>query len=193
MNNENLTAGEAVAQEPEPDIKKAQNGGWKEFLCGVAKDLIPTAIIVLLLFKVIFNITIVSGNSMVPTLHDGDILLLSHAFYEPDYGDIIVFQQPDEGVNYVKRVIGMPGDIIEISRTESVVYRNGEALEEDYISDKFFGPVEMDGPVTVEEGHYFVLGDNRFDSRDSRFNSVGQVSEDQIVGGYLFRVFQAKH
>ena len=87
----------------------------------------------------------------------------------------------------MKRIIGMPGDTIEVKN--SVVYRNGEPLEEDYIAQGYFGCGEMTGPVTIEEGHVFVMGDNRPDSYDSRFAGVGQVSADDIIGGVVCRLF----
>ena len=149
-------------------------------------DIIIALVLSVLLFKIIFNVSIVSGTSMNPTLHDGNLLLLNHLFYEPEYNDIVVFENEERGL-LVKRIIGMPGDTIEIHN--SVVYRNGVPLEEGYIQNGYFGPGDMTGPVTVEDGHIFVMGDNRPDSYDSRYNGVGQVSEDLILGGAILRVY----
>ena len=149
-------------------------------------DIIIALVLSVLLFKIIFNVSIVSGTSMNPTLHDGNLLLLNHLFYEAEYNDIVVFENEERGL-LVKRIIGMPGDTIEIHN--SVVYRNGVPIEEDYIHDGYFGPGDMTGPVTVEDGHIFVMGDNRPDSYDSRYNGVGQVSEDLILGGAILRVY----
>lgn len=149
-------------------------------------DIIIALVLSVLLFKIIFNVSIVSGTSMNPTLHDGNLLLLNHLFYEPEYNDIVVFENEERGL-LVKRIIGMPGDTIEIHN--SVVYRNGVPIEEDYIHNGYFGPGDMTGPVTVEDGHIFVMGDNRPDSYDSRYNGVGQVSEDLILGGAILRVY----
>lgn len=149
-------------------------------------DIIIALVLSVLLFKIIFNVSIVSGTSMNPTLHDGNLLLLNHLFYEPEYNDIVVFENEERGL-LVKRIIGMPGDTIEIH--DSVVYRNGVPIEEDYIHNGYFGPGDMTGPVTVEDGHIFVMGDNRPDSYDSRYNGVGQVSEDLILGGAILRVY----
>ena len=149
-------------------------------------DIIIAFVLSVLLFKIIFNVSIVSGTSMNPTLHDGNLLLLNHLFYEPEYNDIVVFENEERGL-LVKRMIGMAGDTIEIHN--SVVYRNGVPLEEDYIHNGYFGPGDMTGPVTVEDGHIFVMGDNRPDSYDSRYNGVGQVSEDLILGGAILRVY----
>ena len=152
---------------------------------GYILAVVLAAAIAAILFKVIFNLGIVNGSSMSPTLNDGDVLLLDRLLYEPEYNDIVVFKNEERGT-LVKRIIGMPGDTIEVKN--SVVYRNGEPLEEDYIAQGYFGCGEMTGPVTIEEGHVFVMGDNRPDSYDSRFTGVGQVSEDDIVGGAVFRV-----
>ena len=149
-------------------------------------DIIIALVLSVLLFKIIFNVSIVSGTSMNPTLHDGNLLLLNHLFYEPEYNDIVVFENEERGL-LVKRIIGMPGDTMESHNTG--VYRNGVPLEEDYMQNGYCGPGDMTGPVTVEDGHIFVMGDNRPDSYDSRYNGVGQVSEDLILGGAILRVY----
>lgn len=182
---------EAVETAEAVDEKNIQAEDWSprhnwEIIKGTLKDVLLAAVIAVILFKVIFNIVMVNGNSMHPTLENGNVLLINHLCYKPDYEDIVVFKNDARGV-LIKRVIGLPGDTIEIK--DSVVYRNGEALEEDYIVNEFFGDGEMDGPVTVQDDHVFVLGDNRPDSYDSRFNGVGQVSEDLILGGVIFRIF----
>lgn len=153
---------------------------------GYILAVVLAAAIAAILFKVIFNLGIVNGSSMSPTLNDGDVLLLDRLLYEPEYNDIVVFKNEERGT-LVKRIIGMPGDTIEVKN--SVVYRNGEPLEEDYIAQGYFGCGEMTGPVTIEEGHVFVMGDNRPDSYDSRFAGVGQVSADDIIGGVVCRLF----
>lgn len=151
----------------------------------VLKRAVIAEVIAVLLFQVMFRVMIVQGTSMKPTLWEGDRLFLNYLCYEPAYGDLVSFKNEERGY-LVKRVIGMPGDTIEVR--DSVVYRNGEPLEEDYIAQGYFGCGDMTGPVTVEEGHVFVMGDNRPDSYDSRSTGVGQVSEDDIVGGAVFRV-----
>lgn len=187
---------EKVYQKTEPEMEEQKNEAvreedwspahiFKKIVCILLKDCIIALVLSVVLFKIIFNVTMVHSTSMNPTLYEGDTLLLDHLFYEPEYHDIVVFKNEEKGI-LVKRIIGMPGDTIEIR--DSVVYRNGEPLEEDYIYDGSFGPGDMTGPVTVEEGHVFVMGDNRPDSYDSRYNGIGQVSEDLILGGVLFRV-----
>jgi signal peptidase I len=143
----------------------------------------------------------IPSGSMLETLQIGDHLLVSRFAYDlkvpftdisilstgdPQHGDVIVFEYPeDPSKDFIKRVIGVPGDTIEIKN--KIVYRNGEALIEPYVrhSDPRILPSRRDfvATFTVPEGKYFVLGDNRDDSRDSRF--WGFVGRDAIVGKAL--------
>ena len=118
---------------------------------------------------------------MENTIMTGDRVLglrFSYWFSEPKQGDIVIFKYPDdENQNYIKRVIGLPGDTIEI--VEGLVYVNGELLEEPYLWEE---PRGSFGPYVVPEGHYFMLGDNRNNSRDSRYWNNKYVSDEQILG-----------
>lgn len=128
--------------------------------------------------------SIVNGNSMFPTLHDGDRLLVNKfqfLWQAPSTGDVITFQDPMQPNHYlVKRVVGVPGDVIEIR--SGVVKRNGKKLKENYIDTQI-----QDGnygPVHVKEKTVFVMGDNRhrYASRDSRYQSIGLVPFRLIDG-----------
>ena len=135
--------------------------------------------------------TEVVGSSMYPTLHDGDNLLvdkISYRFTDIERFDIIVFEyQHEENVYYIKRIIGLPGETVQI--TDGNIYINGELLEEDY----GYEVMESDGlaaePVTLGENEYFVLGDNRNDSTDSRDPRVGNITRDIIVGKAFVRIY----
>ena len=128
--------------------------------------------------------TIVVGESMENTYHDGDYLLidkLSYRLHEPEYGDIIIF---DTGDRYlIKRVIGKPGDTISIEN--GAVSRNGSKLSEPYTKTA----TEPEMEVKVEEDSYFCMGDNRGDSLDSRFEEIGQIDRDEIVGRVMVKLF----
>lgn len=133
--------------------------------------------------------TIVEGHSMENSLHDEDCLIidkLTYRFVDPKRFDIIVFPFNDT-TYYIKRIIGLPGETIKIS--EGNIYINGELLEEDY------GVEAMeDGGIASKELHlgedeYFVLGDNRNHSKDSRSVEVGFIHRNKIVGKALFRVY----
>lgn len=145
------------------------------------------AIAVVLAFIIkffLFDFVLVQGSSMFPTLETGDRLILNKIEYSvgsPDYGDIVVLNY-SKNVEYVKRVIAKGGDTISIK--DQVVYLNGEALDEPYVNTD---PYEDFEEVTVPEGKYFVMGDNRANSSDSRYQSLGFVDEDAIIGHVIFR------
>ena len=139
----------------------------------------------------------VAGPSMNDTFHDGDHVILLTALYKLHYGDIIVFEKIEQDKNVIKRVIGLPGDYIRFDQTEKKWYRNGEALDEPYVScdytiTYFSGTssalksaiCSQDG-YYIEEDHVFVLGDNRINSNDSHI--YGSINMSQIKGKYLFK------
>ncbi len=161
-------------------------------------------VIIILTFFVRMND--VSGISMQPTLYDGERLLVWQFGYTPQYGDIVIIQAEnlpngetgEMGEGIVKRVIGVGGDVIDIDRETGVVYRNGEALQEDYIAETIRESRRgnADYPLTVEENTVFVLGDNRNNSTDSRWVKdmfteyyVGCVDLKYVVGKAFFRVY----
>ena len=136
--------------------------------------------------------TEVSGQSMMNTLMDGDQLLIdkiSYNFNDPQRFDIIVFPYEEDKL-YIKRIIGMPGETVQIDE-DGVIYINGEKLEESYgnavILESRIGLASE--PVLLGEDEYFVLGDNRNDSRDSRMEDVGNVRREEIVGKAWIRIY----
>ncbi|WP_276772692.1 signal peptidase I [Ruminococcus champanellensis] len=127
----------------------------------------------------------VSGNSMEPTLSDGDVLvLLKSKHYERSQLCCISWQNK----MLLKRIIGLPGDVVSID-TEGNVTVNGVLLDEPYVSDKTLGECDVTFPCQVPEGKVFVLGDHRSTSIDSRSSEIGCVDQDQIVGFVLFQVW----
>lgn len=136
--------------------------------------------------------TVVDGTSMESTLYDGDVLAvdkISYKFNEPKMYDIIVFPY-DENTYYIKRIIGLPGQTIEI--------RDGEIFIDDALFDEgdfvetMEAPDNYYGPVTLGADEYFVLGDNRNHSVDSRYEQVGLVKRDEIVGRAFLRMYPFK-
>ncbi len=152
-----------------------------------SKEIIIALVLVWLILTFVAQNSTVYGSSMAPTLENGEMLLMNkfiYRFTEPQRGDIIVFtyEDPIQGEEYlIKRVIGLPGDTIEIM--DGMVYINGTAYDESKyleMSTDIKGDVEY--PFLVPENSYFVLGDNRANSKDSRFSEVGAVPKEQIVG-----------
>ena len=147
----------------------------------------------LLLIKYVGQRTEVIGSSMAPTLTDGDNLVvdkLTYKFREPRRGDIIVFPYRDRSnVFYIKRIIALPGETIYINE-KSDVYINGELYQEDYLMEAYMEDPGVAGvPFTLKEGEYFVMGDNRNNSTDSRKLSIGTVKREEITGRAFMRIW----
>ena len=141
----------------------------------MAKELLVAFAIAFILFRILFGISIVSGPSMRETLHSGDIVFFRRIGYSPGYGDIVLANSDGLNEVIIKRVIGLPGDVIEIDEETASVYRNGELLKEEYLGSPTVSCADMDGSVTVDDNCVFVMGDNREHSCDSRNNIVGQI------------------
>ncbi|MCC8182752.1 MAG: signal peptidase I [Clostridiales bacterium] len=127
----------------------------------------------------------VSGSSMEPTLSDEDIIVLVKTG-DFETGDLVGFYYQNKLL--LKRVIAGPGDTVDIDE-EGNVYVNGELLDEPYVTEKALGESDRDYPVQVPEGRYFVMGDNRSTSIDSRSSVIGYIEEDQIVGKVILRIW----
>ena len=138
--------------------------------------------------------TVVSGSSMYPTLENGDQLLvdkISYRFRKPERFDVVVFRYLyKENTYYIKRIIGLPGETVQI--VDDVIYINGEPLEEDYGYQPILDPKRAAEPILLGEDEYFVLGDNRNDSSDSRDPAVANVSRSQIIGRAFVRIWPLK-
>ena len=137
----------------------------------------------------------VDGASMNPTLEDGDNLWvdkLSYTFGKPDRFDVIIFNY-DENTTYVKRIIGLPGETVRIDQ-KGQIFINEQLLVENYgleaIHANNLGRANQ--PVLLGEDEYFVLGDNRNNSSDSRWPDVGNVQKEDIVGKVVLRIYPFK-
>lgn len=157
--------------------------------------LIGSVLTVVLLFTFVIRLIGVDGHSMVPTLQDGDRLLVLTSLLSSDYqaGDIVVLRKPSFlEVPIVKRVIATEGQTVDIDFTKGNVYVDGVLLEEDYINDRTYSEEGTVFPLTVPEGSVFVLGDNRNASSDSRHINLGTVDTRYIIGKAVFLAFPGK-
>ena len=148
--------------------------------------LISAALVLVLIFSFFFRIIQVDGSSMVPTLVNGDKLIVWGAGYTPQRGDVgIVVSYTSYGKPLVKRVIAKGGDTVSIDYATGTVAVNGEVLQEDYIAEPTYLGYDVQFPNTVPEGTEFVMGDNRNQSLDSRSTYVGCIDERDILGRVL--------
>lgn len=172
-------------EDPEKAKKKKRNAIIREVLSYLFYLALAFALAILWKNFVMTKVEVVSG-SMEDTLQIDDRLVASklpYIFGSPERGDIVVFHFPDdESQIFIKRVIGLPGETVEM--INGYVYIDGVLLEEDYIKGERDGNA---GPFLVPEGHYFMLGDNRLSSLDSRAWEHKYVSKSQIIGKALFR------
>jgi len=166
-----------------PVGKTKQKNDWLEWI----KAILIAVLIAFFLKAFIFTTSIVEGESMEPTLEDGERVIFNKLVYilgEPERGDIIFINRPTK--NYVKRIIGLPGETIEIRHSELFV--DGEKVEQPFLNqeEKYLtGNIE---PITIPEDSYYVMGDNRAISKDSR-NGLGLVEEDDIIGRSEFVIY----
>ncbi|WP_241243130.1 signal peptidase I [Paenibacillus whitsoniae] len=161
-----------------------------------AKEWVPSIAFAILLALVINTyvaqaMTVPTG-SMLPTIQLKDEIIVEKMkpLTDFEFGDIVVFWPPLEGNKdrYVKRLIGLPGDTIEIRN--GTLYRNGQAVDEPYVKDKM---TYTFGPIAVPAGNYFFLGDNRNDSYDAHLWPTPFVPEKDIIGKAVFRLFPLNH
>jgi signal peptidase I len=161
---------------------------YNKALGGTVYVLTIVAAVAVLIATLILPVLQIEGTSMEPTLTNGDIVLLTKTT-RFDRGELCGFSWNNKLL--IKRVIGVPGDWIEID-TDGSVYRNGELLDEPYAQQLSIGECDLEFPFQVPAEQYFVLGDMRESSIDSRNTLIGCVSKDQIVGKVFFRIWPFK-
>ena len=149
--------------------------------------IVYSVLVVVLLLSFCFRLIGVDGTSMVPTLQDGDRVLLQSIFYKPQAGDIVVFTKLQSPL--VKRIIATEGQIVDIDFAQGIVYVDNVPLDEPYINELTTTSGDVSFPVEVPQGCVFVLGDNRNHSSDSRDVSIGMIDLRQVMGRAVFRFF----
>ncbi|NLP35139.1 MAG: signal peptidase I [Clostridiales bacterium] len=187
-----------LLEEQEPDIvaeSQTPQNEQKINIKGLLFDFLFYALLIFVCIYILPNYviqrTIVDGSSMEDTLRDGENLYvekISYRFDLLDRFDIIVFYPfgRDNEEYYVKRIIGLPGETIQIIGGE--IYINGEVLEENYGKEPIADPGRAATPITLGDDEYFVMGDNRTISKDSRDIYVGNVEKENIGGKVIFRI-----
>jgi len=186
MNQDHLVDGITSDSSTSPNKPTGQNKpGWKAELWDWIKTIVVVFVIMMLLNVFVFNLSMVKGQSMQPTLVEQERLFVNKIIYDfstPKKGEVVVLHDPSQDDSkkdfLVKRVIGVPGDVVEVK--EHKLYLNGQLQQEDYI-DVDIQDEDFDG-IKLAEDQYFVMGDNRHlgESKDSRY--FGTVTSDLIVG-----------
>ena len=161
---------------------------YNKALSGTIYVLTIVAAVAVLIATVVLPVLQIEGTSMEPTLVNGDVVLLTKTT-SFDRGELCGFSWNNKLL--IKRVIGIPGDWIEID-TDGTVYLNGEKLDEPYAEQLSVGECDLEFPFQVPQEQYFVLGDMRESSIDSRNTLIGCVAKDQIVGKVFFRIWPFK-
>ncbi len=156
------------------------------------QTLVYAVVAIVLVFTFVGRLTRVEGNSMLNTLHNGDMLLLQSIGYEPKVGDVVVLNKTTDetrallgGDAIVKRVVAVGGQTVRIDYNTSTLYVDEQAVDEPYVREFMhlrFGPYSGQTPFVVPEDSVFVLGDNRNESTDSRQEMLGPVHKDYILG-----------
>lgn len=193
-----------VSIKDDPDIevyqmkRESRQGLWSESIY-LLRDIVLIIAVFVLLGVFVAQPVVVEGTSMVPQLHDGERLLVNKLVYYKfksvswghlERGDIVVFWYPqDPDKSYVKRIIGLPGETVEVRN--GLVFIDGTRLEENYLSLENNKALPSFPPRKVDDHYYYVMGDNRDNSSDSRY--WGLVPEKYIYGKAFFRYWQITH
>ena len=186
MEGQNSGENRNISEAPviEPVMESAENVSARKYLFGEVLESVAIAVVLAVIIRVfLFQPFFIPSESMAPTLTEGDRIIVSKIHYRlgsPKRGEIVVFKYPvNPEKDFIKRVIGLPGETLEIR--ESKLYINGEFVEQPFLPPGLsYGSY---GPVTIPQGQYFMMGDNRNNSEDSRF--WGMLPKENVIGKTL--------
>ncbi len=150
-------------------------------------SLVATAVVIFVLFRLVLAIAVVEGSSMTPALQDGDVAVFLRLGASYKTGDIVLVET-DDGTEQVKRIVALPGQTVDIDNETGTLFVDEEELLEAYIYEETYTGRLIGYPIELDDDEYFVLGDNRINSRDSR--NYGAVSADQLKAKLLFLAFR---
>lgn len=173
-----------------PIAKTVQKkSGWNAVYSWI-DSLVFAIILILLVFMFAFRVVGVDGDSMNPTLQSGDWLAVKSVNTTIQRGDIVVVTQPNErNEPLIKRVIAVGGDTLDINFSRGEVIVNGVVQNEPYIAHPTYNSGDFNGPIQIPEGYVFVMGDNRNESWDSRFDAIGLIDERYVLGVAELRIY----
>lgn len=170
--------------------KKVKNKFSIDEIIDWLKSLAVSLVAVILIFTFVCRTAIVNGESMSNTLHHGDFMILWNLLYTPKQGDIISANCKGLNEVIVKRIIAVGGQEVYIDFKNGEVYVDGELLNEPYIKNLTLNDEgAFKYPITLKEGEYFCMGDNRQGSKDSRHPDVGVINREDILGKVVLRVY----
>ena len=184
-NLENTVETVEVTEQPDP----APAFNWRREALDWVVSIAVAIVIALVIKTYVFTLVRVDGPSMNPTLTNGDVLYANRFMYKPAVGDIIIFRPPNSPKTpYIKRVIAVGGQTVEVNGENHTVTVDGVVLDEKYIAEPLESSGTMEYPCTVPEGYILVMGDNRNNSRDSRDATVGLIPLGNVIGKAEFRL-----
>lgn len=188
---EQMENGNTISEEKKKEKKKKKG-------MSVLMQLVLLVVLVVVLRNMMGTV-LVKGSSMEPNFNHGDLVFinkLSPSLGSLDYGDVVICEMEDDFAyeNIIKRIVGLPGDEIEIAENEDDaeiydLYVNGELVEEPFLGEPMMTAGNIEYPYEVPEDSYFVMGDNRNASTDSRKKSVGAIPRENLMGKVVFRLY----